>query len=323
LNALSAGYGRVARLRRSWYERHPQSRRSLDHTVISVGNLSVGGSGKTPVVAALARLLVDMGQRPAILSRGYARRHAADGVVVAGDGERVLEPVERTGDEPQMLARSLEGVPILVSPDRHLAGRLAERRFGCTVMLLDDGFQHLQLGREVDLVLLTAADLDDRVLPAGRLREPLDAACSADCLLVPGSSEDVARVAAAYDRMPIFSVANRCDPVRPLDPAGASPRTGGRVVGVAGIARPERFFRALREQGYDVARELVFPDHHWFTSNDLDRIRRVAREAGADLVVTTEKDAVRLSAPSGWAVLPMTAAIEPADRFRAWLRDRL
>ena len=125
MSVLSASYGRLARLRRSWYERHPQAQRILERPVISVGNLSVGGSGKTPVVATLARLLMAMGHRPAILSRGYARRRNVDGVVVVSDREGVLEPVENSGDEPQMLARELPGVPFLVCPDRHLAGRLA------------------------------------------------------------------------------------------------------------------------------------------------------------------------------------------------------
>ena len=323
MNLLSTSYGRLARLRRSWYEHHPQSRRSLDRPVVSVGNLSVGGSGKTPVVATIARILLDMGEKPAVLTRGYGRRVSADGVVVATDGERVLEPVERTGDEPQMLARALGGAPVLVCADRHLAGRLAERRFACTVMLLDDGFQHLALGREVDILLMSAADLDDTVLPSGRLREPLDAACSADCLLVPGSNEEVARVSAAFDRTPVFRIVNRYAPIRLLDPSGVPLEAGRRVVAVAGIARPERFFGALREQGYHVARELAFRDHHWFTARDLDRIRQTAREVDAALVVTTEKDAVRLPAVSGWAVLPVEAGIEPADAFAAWLRDRL
>jgi tetraacyldisaccharide 4'-kinase len=288
--------------------------------VISVGNLSVGGSGKTPVVATLARLLLEMRERPAILSRGYARRTPVDGVVVVSDGERLLEPVERSGDEPQMLARALPRVPVLVCPDRHLAGRVAERQLACTVMLLDDGFQHLPLGRDVDVVILPASDLDDAVLPGGRLREPLDAACSADCLLVPGPDEDVARVAAAFDRMPVFRLSNRYQSVRPLDAAAPA---GNRIVGLAGIARPERFFTALRELGYELARELRFPDHHWYTAKDLDRIRAVVRDTGADLVVTTEKDAARVERQPGWAVLPMTAVIEPADQFALWLRDRL
>jgi len=307
-------------MRRSWYERHPQSRRSLDRPVISVGNLSVGGSGKTPIVTALARMLLDMGQRPAILSRGYARRRATDGVVVVSDGNRVLEPVENSGDEPQMLARALPGVPVLVCADRHLAGRLAEKRFAATVMLLDDGFQHLALGRNVDVLVMPASDLDDAVLPSGRLREPLDAASSADCVLVPGSLEDVSRVAATFDRMPVFRVTNHFGTVQGLD---ASAPSGTRVVAVAGIARPERFFTTLREQGFEIVRELRFPDHHWFSSDDLDRIRTIAKDASADFVATTEKDAVRVAPQSGWAVLPMTAVIEPPELFSSWLRERL
>jgi len=306
-------------MRRSWYERHPQSRRSLSRPVVSVGNLSVGGSGKTPIVAALARMLLDMGERPAILSRGYGRR-AGDGVVVVSDGTAVLEPVERSGDEPQMLARGLPGVPVLVCAERYLAGLLAERRLGSTVLLLDDGFQHLSLGREVDVLVVAAPDLDDAVLPSGRLREPIDAASSADCLLVPGPPEDLARVSAAFDRMAVFRVMNHYDTLRSLESADLS---GRRVVAATAIARPDRFFTALREQGYDLVRTLSFPDHHWFTARDLRRIRAAARAAAADLVVTTEKDAVRMPPQPGWAVLPMTAAIEPADRFVSWLRDRL
>jgi tetraacyldisaccharide 4'-kinase len=310
----------VARLRRSWYERRPQVCHSLDRPVISVGNLSVGGSGKTPVVAALARLLLGLGERPAILSRGYARREPADGVVVVSDGARVLEPVERSGDEPQMLARALPQVPVLVCPDRHLAGRLAERQLGCTVMLLDDGFQHLTLGRDVDVLLMPASDLDDAVLPSGRLREPLDAASSADCLLVPGSDDEVARVSAAFDRMPVFRVVNQFEGLRSFD---GLPVDARRVVAVAGIARPERFFAALRELGCDVVRTMSFRDHHWYTAEDLGRIRAAARDTNADLVVTTEKDAVRLPREAGWAVLPMTVRIEPAEPFASWLRARL
>jgi tetraacyldisaccharide 4'-kinase len=320
LSLLSASYGHIARIRRSWYERHPQSRRSLDRPVISVGNLSVGGSGKTPIVAALARMLLESGQRPAILSRGYARRRARDGVVVVSDGTRVLEPVENSGDEPQMLARALRNVPVLVCADRHLAGRLAERQFGATVMLLDDGFQHFALGRNVDVLVMPTSDLDDAVLPSGRLREPLDAASSADCVLVPGSDDDVSRVAATFDRMPVFRVVNHFGPLQGVDASGVSAR---RVVAVAGIARPKRFFQALRGLGYDLAQELPFPDHHWYSSHDLERIRTVAGDTNADLIVTTEKDAVRLAPEAGWAVLPMAAVIEPVERFSSWLRERL
>ena len=161
-------------------------------------------------------------------------------------------------------------------------------------MLLDDGFQHLALGRNVDVLVMPASDLDDAVLPSGRLREPLDAASSADCVLVPGSDEDVSRVAAAFDRMPVFRVTNHFGALQRLD---ASAPSGTRVVAVAGIARPERFFRRFVRRDTSVVRELRFPDHHWYSAGDLDRIRAIAKETGADLVVTTEKDAMRAGPP--------------------------
>jgi tetraacyldisaccharide 4'-kinase len=323
LSVLSAVYRRVARLRRSWYEQRPHTRRRLDRPVISVGNLVVGGSGKTPVVEAIARMLHEMGERPAVLSRGYARRRNADGVVVVSDLDRVLEPVERSGDEPQMLARALPGIPVLVSPDRYLAGRLAEHRFGCTVLILDDGFQHLQLARTTDVLMVSPADLDERVLPAGRLREGLDAARVADALIVPGTSEEVSRVSSVLGVSTAFRVETRFGPLRPLGEGEAPAPPGARVVAVAGIARPERFFRTLRSQGWNVVAELPFPDHHWYTAKDLASINNLAQESHARIVVTTEKDAARVGEQAWWAALPMHAAFEPADEFRWWLRGRI
>ena len=265
-------------------------------------------------------------ERPAILSRGYARRRAADGVVVVSDGERVLEPVERSGDEPQMLARALPGVPVLVCPDRHLAGRLAERQLDCTVMLLDDGFQHLALGREVDVLVMPASDLDDAVLPSGRLREPLDAASSADCLLVPGSRRGRRR---AWRRRSIACRSSACrtttDRSRRSDaaaPCRHARRRGRRHCPPRALLHGAR--RAgIRGRPRAVASRITTGS----SPGDLDRIRAIARDSGADLVVTTEKDAVRVAPQPGWAVLPMTAvdragrsvclmASGPAVRYR-------
>jgi tetraacyldisaccharide 4'-kinase len=323
LSVLSAVYGRVARLRRSWYEQRPHARRRLDRPVISVGNLVVGGSGKTPVVEAMTRMLREMGERPAILSRGYARRRGVDGVVVVSDPDRVLEPVERSGDEPQMLARALPGTPVLVSPDRYLAGRLAESRFGCTVHVLDDGFQHLQLARTIDVLLVSPADLEDRVLPSGRLREGLDAARVADALIVSGSSEDAGRVSSALGVATVFRVETTFGALRSLGEGEAPAPAGAKVVAVAGIARPERFFRALHSQGWNVVAELRYPDHHWYSVKDLAEINNAAQDAHARIVVTTEKDAVRVGPQAWWAALPMHVSIEPAEEFRSWLRGRL
>jgi tetraacyldisaccharide 4'-kinase len=334
LSVLSALYGRAARLRRAWYERHPHLRRRLAQPVISVGNLVVGGSGKTPAVAAIARLLLAAGEHPVILSRGYGRRRFADGVVVVSDGIRVLEPTTRSGDEPQMLARSLDGVPVLVSRERFLAGRLAERRFDATVHILDDGFQHLQLTRDVDLVIVSKADLDEAILPAGNLRESVITVRQAHAMLVPGSDEDatvvwarvspVAGGSSPHDAPELFRIRTYYDALRPVH-SGDALRVGaggGRVIAVAGIARPERFFAALRAQGWEIVREMVFRDHHWFSDRDVQAITRAAAAADVDCVVTTEKDATRLSLPSLF-YLPMRVAIEPDDRFGEWLASRL
>ena len=325
VSALSAIYGRVATFRRAWYEGRPSSRRRLTTPAISVGNLVIGGSGKTPVVAAIARLLLQSGERPAILSRGYARRDRSDGVVVVSDGTAIVADVAASGDEPQMLARALPAIPVVVSADRYLAGRLAETRFGATVMMLDDAFQHVQLERTVDLLVVAREDLDERVLPSGRLREPLTAARAADAVLVYGTADDARHVAAALGVPASFTVTTTYGAVRSIGGTSASPEQR-RVAAVAGIARPGRFFGALREQGYEVVRELTYRDHHWFTEADIAAIVAAARDAGVSLVITTEKDAVRLGnidSAVRWAVLPMDVVIEPAATFASWLTDRI
>jgi tetraacyldisaccharide-1-P 4'-kinase len=186
-------YGEIARWRRRSFERHPDRRRRLARPVISVGNLSVGGTGKSPVVAALAAWLVQHGERPAILSRGYGRRDDVPGVVVVSDGHTLRAGLGRSGDEPLMLARAVPGAIVCVCPDRHLAGVLAERRLGATVHLLDDGFQHFTLARDLDVLVTAPGEIGGgRVLPRGRLREPQDAAARAHVLVVMGATAGAA-----------------------------------------------------------------------------------------------------------------------------------
>ncbi|MGE5361104.1 MAG: tetraacyldisaccharide 4'-kinase, partial [Bacteroidales bacterium] len=168
---LSTLYAAVTTARRRRFDRHPERVRRLGQPVVSIGNIAVGGSGKTPAVAHIARLLLAAGERPAILTRGYRRRDRTEGVVVVSDGTRIRADVARAGDEPMMLARALAGVGVFVGADRYLSGLLAEGHFGATVHLLDDGFQHVQLARDVDIVLVRPGDFTDRVMPAGRLRE--------------------------------------------------------------------------------------------------------------------------------------------------------
>jgi tetraacyldisaccharide 4'-kinase len=272
-------------------------------------------------------LLRDAGERPAILSRGYGRRVSGGGVLIVSDGIRVLEPVERSGDEPQLLARILEGVPVLVDADRYAAGRVAEQRFDATVMLLDDGFQHFQLERDVDLLVVDERDLEERPLPLGRLREPLDVASAASALLVTGDNASSARLRRTLGVADAWQLVTHYGTAQPVsgdrDVVLCPPCS--RVLAVAGIARPNRFFEALRQQGWNVVREVTFRDHHWFTPHDVARIERSGAEAGVEWIVTTEKDAVRL--PDGvadeWLRLPMRLTVEPARSFSAWLLDRL
>jgi tetraacyldisaccharide 4'-kinase len=324
LRGASAVYGAAAAWRRRWYAREPSRRKRLLNPVISVGNLSTGGRGKTPVVAFVARLLQQAGERPAILSRGYARRHRPEGVTIVADPSRIRADVETAGDEPLMLARALPGVPVLVAADRHSAGTVAESNFGVTVHVLDDGFQHLRLARDVDLLLVDEPDLNDRVLPAGHLREPLGAMRQIDALLLPAGADRLReRVTELAPDAALFGVRRALGgPIWFQGAPGPDWSTSTRVFAVAAIATPERFFTSLASAGWRVAGSRSFPDHYWFTADDSSGIERSARAAGAAAILTTDKDAVRLERlPIGLPVarVPLHVSIEPADIFRDWL----
>ncbi|HNV02802.1 MAG TPA: tetraacyldisaccharide 4'-kinase [Vicinamibacterales bacterium] len=326
---LGALYAAAAARRRAWLRDGRQRR--LRQPVVSVGNLRVGGTGKTPTAAYVAGLLADAGERPAVLSRGYARRTAPDGVVVVSDGERLLADLGRSGDEPLMLARTVRAARVVVSPDRYLAGRLAETRLGATVHVLDDGFQHVGLARGTDLLILDREDAaDSRTLPAGRLREGLGAARFADALLVPGASEaEAASLAARLGVSTAFALVRSTGPHYRLG-GGAGAAAGaaaGRVYAFAGIARPARFFAELGAAGWDVAGAEAFPDHHRYAARDVAALAAAARRAGAGALVTTEKDAVRLlplrPLPAPVLVVPLAVRVEPACAFAEWLAARL
>jgi tetraacyldisaccharide 4'-kinase len=316
-------YSRLARARRRYYERRNHLRRRLTSPVISIGNLTVGGSGKTPLAAEIARMLLDMGERPAILSRGYARRTAGEGVIVVSDGTRIQSDVDRSGDEPFMLAQMVPNAAVLVSPSRYFAGRLAESRLECTVHILDDGFQHFELLRDIDLLVAPETLEGVRTLPAGRFREPLDAAASADALLVEVAAAqlpDGRAEALRYQLVERLKVPVAFEFSRRL----AGPAAGRPAYALAGIARPERFYLDLESAGWQLTGRRSFPDHHHYSPRDVEEVTREARESGAQVILTTEKDAVRLTARHGdlpILAIPQEISIEP--RFRAWLVDRL
>ena len=327
---LSHLYGLVATRRRRWYDRRPERRRRLGRPVISIGALAIGGSGKTPIARHVATMLTVMGECPAILSRGYHRQEPVDGVVVVRDRTGVRSDVARSGDEPFMLASALPETLVLVSEDRYLAGRLAEMQLGATVHLLDDGFQHFTLHRDVDLVVLGEGDaVEPRTLPAGRLREPVGTVCRADALIVEAVRLDHAEeLAARLGAGTAFHFTRRLAP--PRDPETHQEVTipvGTRVLAVVGIARPDSFTEALRSYGYTIVDSMTYRDHHPYTREDLAEISRKRQRQGADYVVTTEKDLVRLRphAPFTFPMLwvPLLVSVEPADLFRAWLGERL
>jgi tetraacyldisaccharide 4'-kinase len=319
LNLLNTLYAFAARRRRERYAARPELRRRLRVPVISIGNLAVGGRGKTPLASTVARMLLGMNERPSILSRGYGRAVRERGVVVVRDPEGIRADLARSGDEPLMLARQLPGASVLTCPDRYLAGTFAERELGATVHILDDGFQHFQLERDIDLVIVGREDVRNPVtLPFGRLREPLDTLIAADAIL---AADDDVEVEVAGMDLPIYRMTRTAGAPVGLESPGSVP-----VVAVAGVANPAAFFDDLRRAGWGLAETMPFADHHRYTRQDIARIATAARRAGA-VVVTTEKDYVRLLPFRPWAVaihyVPLTVEPAPIDRFRSWIAAEL
>jgi tetraacyldisaccharide 4'-kinase len=271
---LSGVFGAAVRLRNSLYEAGALPAKRLKGPVVSVGNLSVGGSGKTPFVILLGELLKARGIRFDVLSRGYRRQTK---------GVALVDPAglpQHFGDEPLLITRRLQ-VPVVLGEDRYQAGAFAEQHFGPQLHLLDDGFQHRQLARDFDIVLVTPDDARDRLLPAGRLREPLSALRRADAVVL-ASGADPANF--PLDGKNVWRV-RRGIVTRDLPP---------RPLAFCGIARPQSFFAQLRKAGVGPAAEVVFPDHHAYTEKDLRDLQFVAEQNDAGGFVTTEKDAVNL-----------------------------
>lgn len=316
LAPLGALYGAAARVRAAAYGRGWLPRARLAGPVISVGNLSAGGSGKTPVVALLAAMLRDAGRPVAVLSRGYRGSFRGDCLVVADDGGVRAEP-EAAGDEPVMLARALPGVVVAVGRRRDRVGRAVEARYGPRVHVLDDGFQHLRLRRDLDLVCLSAHDLADRPLPAGRLREPRAALARADLILLDADDTARATLDTAHPGR-VLRLRRRVLGFFGLD--GAERPAPARPFLVSGIARPERFYDDVSSRVAGVAGTAVFADHHAYRAADVAGIESRARAAGADAIVTTAKDAVRLPALT-LPVLVLRVAAEVDDE--ALLRERV
>lgn len=297
-----------------------QTQRRLRWPVVSVGNLSTGGAGKTPFTIALARLLTERGFAVDVLSRGYGRSSSVAAEVEA-EGR-----AEQFGDEPLLIARAT-GLPVYVAAQRYDAGVLAEgisqEQGGASLgprahaHILDDGFQHRQLKRDVDILLLNREDWRDTLLPAGNLREALRAARRADVIVLPAEDAGLENELRAWGwQGPVWRVRRRMD----------VPAVDGPVLAFCGIARPEQFFAGLEAAGVKVAARKAFGDHYEYTNHVVEWLAEQARSVGATALLTTEKDAVRMGDLA--AKLPLKTAglrVEICDEAAAmdWLSARL
>jgi tetraacyldisaccharide 4'-kinase len=308
LRPLTPIYAAVVRARAQLYRRGWIRRSHASVPVVSVGNLTFGGTGKTPTTVALVRDLVRRGHRPAIVTRGYGRRDRSPRVVV---GPSPQATPERVGAEPLAIALRLPGVPVVVDADRARGARQAVAR-GADVLVLDDGFQHLALARDLDVVLLDAGDPfgGDRLPPRGRLREPMSALRRADAVVVTKLAPDDrdtldairSRVDGIVDGVPVLGASLEISRVRTPDGShGPDWLQDRRVVAVAGVGRPAGFVDTLRGAGARVMETRWFPDHHAYRPDDLGWMADAGRRHEA-VVVTTAKDAVKMPADAAWVV---------------------
>jgi tetraacyldisaccharide 4'-kinase len=288
LAPLELLYGSLVRARNARFDHRPAQR--LGWPVISIGNLSVGGAGKTPLVICLANLLQREGLNPDVLSRGYGRSSPAVERVDSAGG------AVRFGDEPLLIAQAT-GVPVYVGANRYEAGQLAERELAppgmnetsvhlVRIHLLDDGFQHRQLARNLDIVLIHRSDLQQRLLPAGRLREPLSSLRRADVIVLRHEDAELESILRAYVKSEcrFWRVRRTLTLKTPVE----------RAVVFCAIARPREFFDGLTAAGAGIAERISFPDHHRYRAADIERLAKLGRRAGCDAFVITAKDEVKL-----------------------------
>lgn len=284
MNPLSGLYAAATALRNTLFDRGVLRSQRLEQPVVSVGNLSTGGSGKTPFVIALGELLKARGIRFDVLSRGY-RRKTRGVLVVETDGSAT-----EFGDEPLLLARRL-GVPVIVGDSRYQAGRVAEQKFQSQLHILDDGFQHRSLARAFDIVLMAQSDFEDRMLPGGRLREPLSSLHRADAIVL---SRDFSGQIFSEHELTIENFARQGKLVWRMQREIAISAVPVSPIVFCGIARPQQFFAQVRATGIKTAAEVGFPDHHTYGTRDVERLVAMHDRLGAGGYLTTEKDAINL-----------------------------
>ncbi len=326
---LSLIYGLGIALRNAAYDRGWLVSHAVEALVISVGNISVGGTGKTPVTLFLSQELTRAGVRVGILSRGYGRR--TRGTVLVSRGEGPLCTPQEAGDEPYWLALRTRQAPVMVDEDRVRGGRILARDFGVQVILLDDGFQHRRLRRDLDLVLFDPEQYRaaPHLLPAGFFREPLRSLRRAHWLWISGRTTDAQwqpwpPYFAGRTAFIEFAPTGVWEPLKQRQHATDILKKA-RIVAVAGIARPARFFDMLDTLGADMVQKSAFRDHYVYKENDWQQLRQAWRETGADFVVTTGKDWIKLepmAKADGVPVLVLEMGVRLApERLQEFMQD--
>ena len=329
LPPLSVLYNAVTRTRLSLYRRGTFHSTKLDRPVISVGNITAGGTGKTPLVEWVARTLAAAGKKVCILTRGYGRDNP-DRMVIVSDGRKVLATPSEAGDEPFLLATNLTGVSAVISnADRVAAGNEAIKQFGADCFVLDDGFQHLRLQRDLNIVTIDATNPwgGGNLLPYGRLREPLSGLSRADVIVITRTDQvkelDAinTEIRKHVPNIPVFQSQMRISRITPL-----SDSSGALVPPVAAfcaVGNPQSFFNAVP---YELAFEKSFADHHRYSQSEIDSLIDAATLAGANSLITTAKDAVKLRSLSfslPCYVLEIELQIENADQLIQLIRSVL
>ncbi|MBA4368208.1 MAG: tetraacyldisaccharide 4'-kinase [Desulfobacterium sp.] len=345
LMGLSHCYGSMMKIRDRFFQKHPERSRRLPCMVISVGNITVGGTGKTPMTVYLAKMLMDAGYRIAIVSRGYGGKASKTGGIVC-DGKKILLPTHMAGDEPYMMAKQLHDVPIVVWSNRYQAGILAIEKFSPDILLLDDGFQHRKLKRDLDILLLDANHPfgNGHLLPRGTLREPVAMIQRADIMILTRAGSSAPEkpllkqlskngLESFAEHTPLFLSSHK-PYLHSIIPCGD--REIGRytissqndppslaeksVFAFSGIARNYDFRESAVSLGCRISGYLEFPDHHEYSDSDFSGIVQAARENNAEMIITTEKDYSRIAGFIQWplplAVIGVSILIQEDGAFQ-------
>jgi tetraacyldisaccharide 4'-kinase len=351
LYMISVGFAGIQKLRGTWYRRQLSASKRLPCKVISIGNITVGGTGKTPMTMYVAKRMKRFGYRVAVVSRGY-KGGAEQTETIVSDGRQILTGPEIAGDEPYMHACRLPGIAVIVGKNRFAAGMLAINTFQPEVIVLDDGFQHMRLTRDIDLVLLDYRRPfgNLHLLPRGTLREPQKSLARADAFVLTrsaanpqsGSPSVTDRLKSIAPHCPVFSSSHNpyffSVPRRAKASLADLSRQAGsklpdslarrRVLAFSGLARNDDFKQSVEDFHCDVTRFLQFPDHHPYSDSDFKSIVRAAKHTSAEFLITTEKDYARIAHRTDWPLELIVIGVEISfgedeERFDEFLKERI